>query len=231
MSELSPEARGLVDDGHTVLRPSAGDRARVKSALAARLGGAAFLLPYQASAAAPKSLLGWSKLSVKLASVGAGLVVLGAAYYATQPSVEPAPQAPVKPPTVTPATPRPAAAPIDTSSPRAQAEREAPAPEPAVSPVRKLPAPDPLAEEIAILSKATSALRAGRPGEGLTLLNEHQRKFPNGRLAEERRAARIQALCALGRRTEAEAELTRLAQSSPRSPHLARAQRACGFAP
>jgi hypothetical protein len=230
MSELSPEARGLLDDGQSVLRPSASDRARVKSALAARLGGAAFLLPYQASAAAPKSLLGWSKLSVKLASVGAGLVVLGAAYYATQPSVEPAPQAPVKPPTVAPATPHPAAAPIATS-PRAQAEREAPAPEPVVSPVRKLPAPDPLAEEIAILSKATSALRAGRPGEGLTLLNEHQRKFPNGRLAEERRAARIQALCALGRRTEAEAELTRLAQSSPRSPHLARAQRACGFAP
>lgn len=230
MSELSPEARGLVDDGHSVLRPSPGDRARVKTALAAKLGGAAFLLPYQASAAAPKALLAWSKMTTMLAGVGAGLVVLGATYYATQPSVEPAPQAPVKPPAVAPASVRPAAAPTDTSA-SATTELEAPAPEPAVPASRRLPAPDPLAEEISILSKATSALRAGKPGEGLRLLSEHQRKFPNGRLAEERRAARIQALCALGRRTEAEAELTRLAQSSPRSPHLARAQRACGFAP
>jgi hypothetical protein len=228
MSELSPEARGLVDDGHSVLRPSQGDRARVKSALAARLGGAAFLLPYQASASAPKALLAWSKLSASLASVGAGLVVMGAAYYATQPSVEPAPVAPVKPPAVAPAKPRPAVTPTESTT---DVEREAPAPEPAISPSRKAPTPDPLVEEIAILSKATSALRAGKPAEGLRLLSDHQRKFPNGRLAEERRAARIQALCALGRRTEAEAELTRLAQSSPRSPHLARAQRACGLTP
>ena len=228
MSELSPEARGLVDDGHSVLRPSQGDRARVKSALAARLGGAAFLLPYQASASAPKALLGWSKLSASLAGVGAGLVVMGATYYAAQPSVEPAPVAPVEPPAVAPAKARPAVTPTESTT---DVELEAPAPEPAVSPSRKPPTPDPLVEEIAILSKATSALRAGKPAEGLRLLSDHQRKFPNGRLAEERRAARIQALCALGRRTEAEAELTRLAQSSPRSPHLARAQRACGLTP
>jgi hypothetical protein len=229
MSELSPEARGLVDDGHSVLRPSQGDRARVKSALAARLGGAAFLLPYQASASAPKALLGWSKLSATVASVGAGLVVMGgAAYYAAQPSVEPAPVAPVKPPALAPTKPRPAVTPTESTT---DVELEAPAREPAVSPSRKSPTPDPLVEEVAILSKATSALRAGKPAEGLRLLSDHQRKFPNGRLAEERRAARIQALCALGRRTEAEAELTRLAQSSPRSPHLARAQRACGLTP
>jgi hypothetical protein len=48
-------------------------------------------------------------------------------------------------------------------------------------------------------------------------------------LVEERRAAKIQALCALGNGVAAEAELSRLARSSPRSPHLARAQQACGF--
>jgi hypothetical protein len=228
MSELSREARGLIEDGHSVLRPSSGDRARVKSALAARLGGAALLLPHQANAAvASKSLLGWSKAQALMASLGAGVLVIGATYLAVQSSVEPAVSPPVKPPAVAPLTARSPAAPPNV----APLELEPSSPEPTVSSSRKTTAVDPLAEEIAILSRATSALRAGKPAEGLRLLNEHQRKFPNGRLAEERRAARIQALCTLGKRTEAEAELARLAQSSPRSPHLARAQRACGFTP
>lgn len=229
MSELSPEARGLVDDGHSVLRPSSNDRARVRSALASRLGGAALLVPHQASAAAPKSLIAWSKLHAVIASVGAGLVAAGA-YYGVQSASEPVAPPPVMPPAATPHEARLAPAPVH-SAPPVQAEPAVAEPEAAVSPSRR-PAPvDPLVEEVAILSRATSALRAGNPGEGLRLLNEHQRKFPKGRLAEERRAARIQALCALGRRPEAEAELARLAQSSPRSPHLARAQRACGFTP
>lgn len=229
MSELSPEARGLVDDGHSVLRPSSGDRARVRSALAARLGAASLLLPHQASAAAPKALVTWSKLHTVLAGVGAGLAVAGS-YLAVQSSVDPVAAPPVKPPAVAPLPARPPAAPVSTAA-RANPEVDTPEPEPAVPASRKQTPADPLAEEVAILSRATSLLRAGNPGEGLRLLNEHQRKFPKGRLAEERRAARIQALCALGRRPEAEAELARLARSSPRSPHLARAQRACGFTP
>lgn len=229
MSELSPEARGLVDDGHSVLRPSSGDRARVKSALAARLGGTAFLLPHQASAAAPKSLIAWSKMHL-VAGVGAGLVAIGAAYFAVQSPAEPS-AAPVKPPATAPLPARVSPAPINDATPDNSTEAGRPEPETTGSPSHKQVAADPLAEEVAILSKATSALRAGRPAEGLRLLNEHQRKFPKGRLAEERRSARIQALCALGKRTEAEAELARLAKSSPRSPHLARAQRACGFTP
>jgi len=227
MSELSREARGLIADGHSALRPSVGDRARVRSALAARLGGAALLIPHQATAAAPKSLLAWSKIHTMIASVGAGFVAAGA-YYGVQSSSESVAPPPVMPPAAVPHEPRLPAPPIATAAP-VEAERLAPEPEAAVTPVRKTAPVDALGEEVAILSRATSALRAGNPGEGLRLLNEHQRKFPKGRLAEERRAARIQALCALGRRTEAEAELARLARSSPRSPHLARAQRACGF--
>lgn len=230
MSELSPEARGLIDEGHSALRPSLGDRARVRSALAARLGGAALLLPHQAGAAVPKSLLAWSQAHTVLAGVSAGLLAIGATYFAAQSSVEPAASAPVKPPSMAPLTTRPPAVPLKTET-RIEPEPTSAEPEPAVSPVRRQAPVDPLVEEVAILSRATSALRAGKPAEGLRLLNEHQRKFPNGRLAEERRSARIQALCALGNRTEAEAELARLAQSSPRSPHLARAQRACGLTP
>jgi hypothetical protein len=171
--------------------------------------------------------MGWSQTHTVIAGVGAGLLAIGTTYFAAQSSVEPAASPPVKPPAL---TARPSAV-QPNSDTRTEPEASSPEPEPAASPSRKPTPVDPLVEEIAILSRATSALRAGKPAEGLRLLNDHQRKFPNGRLAEERRAARIQALCALGMRPEAEAELARLAQSSPRSPHLARAQRACGFTP
>lgn len=228
MSELSPEARELVDDGLSVLRPSSRDRARVATALAARLGTAALLLP-QAASAAPKLLPVWAKVAMVTAGVSAGVAVIGATYWLTQTPPSPA-EAPVKPPAVAAPVvthPAPPASVVES----ADVPPSALAPEPAAAPQRKTIAVDPLVEEVAILSKATSALRAGNPAEGLRLLDEHQRKFPKGRLAEERRAARIQALCALGKLAAAEAELARLAQSSPRSPHLARAQRACGIKP
>jgi len=226
MSELSPEARELVDDGLSVLRPSSRDRARVTSALTARLGAGAMLLPNAASAA-PKLLAALPKLSTLVASVGAGLMVVGATYFMVQAAA--VTEAPVKPPVVAPTAQL--AAPPPSSGEVADVPPSTLAVEPTVTPPRKAAATDALVEEIAILSKATSALRAGKPAEGLRLLEEHQRKFPKGRLAEERRAARIQALCALGKLAAAEAELARLAQSSPRSPHLARAQRACGITP
>jgi hypothetical protein len=78
------------------------------------------------------------------------------------------------------------------------------------------------------LSKATGALNAGRAGEALKALDEHQRKFPNGALTEERRGARARALCTLGLRSEAEQELARLARSAPSSPHLLQARKLCG---
>ena len=228
MSELSPEARELVDDGLSVLRPSSRDRARVTSALAARLGTAALLLPHAASAM-PKPVPVWPKLAKITASLSAGVAVIGASYWVTQTAPAPV-EAPVKPPAIAAPVVTHAAPPASNVE-SADVPPSALAPEPPATPARRLVAVDPLAEEVAILSKATSALRAGNPAEGLRLLDEHQRRFPKGRLAEERRAARIQALCAMGKLSAAEAELSRLAQSSPRSPHLARAQRACGIKP
>lgn len=75
---------------------------------------------------------------------------------------------------------------------------------------------DRLAEEVALISRAQNEISAGRSGNALKLLDEHQRKFPKGLLSEERVAARVQALCALGRTTEASAQLNRL---SPNSLH------------
>jgi hypothetical protein len=87
-----------------------------------------------------------------------------------------------------------------------------------------------LALEVAILSRASSDLYGGRPANALKALEEHQRRFPAGALAEERTAARIRALCALGRVNEAQTDLTMLSRSTPDSPHLARARKVCALA-
>jgi hypothetical protein len=86
---------------------------------------------------------------------------------------------------------------------------------------------DGLSEEVAIMSRAESDLHGGRPESALKALGEHERKFGNGVLAEERTAARIQALCALGRTAEADAQLARLIRTAPNSPHTERARQAC----
>lgn len=122
--------------------------------------------------------------------------------------------------------PAPASRPEETRV----APLEAPAPKPAAAaPSAKASGEarpqSRLAEEVALLSRATSALHAGRAQEALSTLAEHQREFPKGHLSVERAAARAQALCQLGRKAEAERELARL---SPASPQAARARRACG---
>jgi hypothetical protein len=83
---------------------------------------------------------------------------------------------------------------------------------------------DSLAEEVDTLLRAERALHRGKPEQALVLLNEHERKFRKGVLTEERTAARIQALCSLGRLTEAESLLSHL---SPKSVYGRSARRAC----
>lgn len=220
MSDLSEAARALIRDGQSVLRPSLDDRSRVASALASKLGEGG-LVASSAAAGAASRWLAWQKLSVL--AVGLGVSGLGATWALKgEPGAAAPPPAVVAAPVLAEVTPppEPVAPPV--------VEERAPEPAPKAPAVAKAPT-DRLAEEVALLSKATTELRAGRPAEALRLLNEHQRAFPVGRLVEERRAARIQALCALGSRAAAESELSRLARSSPRSPHLVRAQQACGF--
>jgi hypothetical protein len=81
-----------------------------------------------------------------------------------------------------------------------------------------------LSDEVAILTRAETELHGGRAESALRLLNEHERRFRNGILAEERTAARIQALCALGRVSEADVLRARL---SPKSLHGEQTKKAC----
>ena len=224
MSVLSPKAGALLDAGRSVIRATDGDRDRIEAALRARLGAAALPLetPVAPPKAAPVPRAGW-RVVVPAIGVGAVGVALMFAYRPVQ-SPKPAPsRTEIQAPEV-------------KSAPIASAEPAAPAPETAISPASSavvpsaaaaLPQRDPLTMEVALLSRATSALSSGRFGEALKVLKEHQRQFPNGLLSEERRAGQAQALCSLGRVAEGRAQLAHL---SPRSPAATRAGSVCDSA-
>ena len=227
MSALSPKARALIEQAHEEVRAPVGEMERLEALLDAQLGAPAPNPATPGPLPAPR-VAGW-KLVTSL-SVGAALIG-GGALWALRPSVSHTHVVPAisvtaqaKPPEVAstlepaPAVETPApVAPAPAPSAKAPAESKAPA----------QPAQDALAQEVSLLSRATSNLRAGRAGAALKLLDEHQKKFPQGMLAVERRAVRAQALCTLKRVSEGRAELAQLA---PQSPAAGRAKQLCDAA-
>ena len=66
------------------------------------------------------------------------------------------------------------------------------------------PPPNPLREEAALFGRAKLALNGGDAKAALRLLDEHADRFPKGALATEAKVLRAEALCALGRKTQAQ---------------------------
>jgi hypothetical protein len=136
--------------------------------------------------------------------------VLPAPVVAPAPVVEPAPSAPE--------APRPARRASDKRAPAAAS------PEP---PRSELSAdPGALAAELALLSRAQTALRTGKPREALELVREHEQRFARGSLSQERLGIAALSRCALG---DDGAEVVReLSAAAPNSPMLQRVREACG---
>lgn len=221
MSGLSPKAAELVRGGRSALGPSPADEQRVSAALRAVLGKG--VLPLEAGASSSLLAPTWAKLLALGAAVGiaGGGAFLALREEAPAPSVVTAAAAPIPQPLLPPVAP-------PTPAPRVEpkASDQPSTPEPSPGSLRRTV--DPLAQEVAILSRATRELHAGRAASALRAIEEHQRKFPNGVLTQERRAARVQALCALGRHADAAPELERLTRLAPQSPNTLRAKQVCG---
>jgi RNA polymerase sigma-70 factor (ECF subfamily) len=86
-----------------------------------------------------------------------------------------------------------------------------------------LPSPtgsDALTAEAALLRTAHAALAGGDAAAALDALDEHQRRFPRGTLAEERDASTLHAECALGRHARAEHAARRFVAAHPGSAYL-----------
>jgi hypothetical protein len=226
MSALSSKARAVIEEARGEMRPPAGERERLEVMLDARLGAAA-PSPTEHLLAPASHASGW-RLVTSL-TVGAALVG-GAAIWGLQPKSS---QNSLPPPVSASAEaqlPTPAVA--ATASAVEEPARIAPGPARHARPQVEPQAPaqrsdDRLAQEVALLSRATSDLRAGRAGAALKSIDEHQRKFPNGMLTVERRAVRAQALCSLKRVNEGRAEISFLA---PQTPAAGRAKQLCDAA-
>jgi hypothetical protein len=120
--------------------------------------------------------------------------------------------------TATAATLAPVAAPIASQAPVPKSVTSSIAPASSVG------------AELSLIRDAHAALQSGNASQALALLDDHARRFPAGALGEERDAARIFALCALGRTSEARAASDRFFAAYPRSPHAARVRSSCGGA-
>jgi len=104
-----------------------------------------------------------------------------------------------------------------SSMPRAARSAPAPSAAPASS----------LAEEIRLLRAASDASRASNHAGALALLEEHERRFPRGFLADERRVQKVLVLCDLDREGQARAEARRFTADRPTSPLNTRLSSSC----
>lgn len=237
---LSDEARRIVEEARLAYGPSEEDRTRVAASLSVQLTATAAAsagITGTATAAAPATLLA-GKAAVGLAV----LIAIGGAaagfWWSRSERRPPAasavrPASPAESPTriAEPSVPAPLspAGERGTQPPaRLNRSRSAPAVRaPAVKPPMPEPGPN-VAGEIALLDEAQRALISGNPERALQLLDQHARAFPRGTLIEERTAARVIALCALGRATAARAESAAYLRRFPSSPLAERVRAACG---
>lgn len=120
-----------------------------------------------------------------------GVGVVKAIAPEVKPAVITAPPAPVQPVQVQPSPPVPVEAPPMPAAPRA----------PVVAPPVKTT--DALGIERSLLEQARTALSRGNAADALNALDEHEKKFPQGQMAEERAAMQVLTLKAMGRLDEA----------------------------
>ena len=110
---------------------------------------------------------------------------------------------------------------------------DAPAPKLKARPrKRPQPAAEPaslLADESALLGKAKVALSGGRNKDALAAIRSHASKFPNGELAEVRRALEVKVLCNLGRTAEARKAADRFLKRHRRSALAGQVRSSCGY--
>jgi hypothetical protein len=76
---------------------------------------------------------------------------------------------------------------------------------------------DGLADERRLLDAARGAVEREDGASALTATAEHERKYPNGILAQEREAIAVRALLLLGRNAEARTRVSRFRATFPDS--------------
>jgi hypothetical protein len=226
-------------------------RARLDASIAASpsMRGGDLAAGRSAGRGPPSPRAPWTGLRAPIAATGLGLVLAGGLallwsgrHRSTAADAVPAPPsapevaAPPAEPPIPALVPEPSSEPQDSPArairrPVAHPERRA------IAPHATAPAPSTrdadleLAIERDLLQRARTDFRAGRLSEALQPLEEHARRFPRGRLEEERAALRIQTLARLGASQRARDLAGEFAAKFPESPLLGSVRAAIGTAP
>jgi hypothetical protein len=214
MKPLDPEGRRLIDDVLAADQPDPSAAARSWSALAERLHeplpptAAAAEAALEASGPLAKAGVLAQLGGLKVAVVAGVMCVAGGVWFATQQ------------PAAVPAPPQPRAVPAATATPSPAEHEHELVPQPAA-------AGSTLSEEARLIALAQRALSAGNPARALALIEEHRRSYAGGALAQERDAARVLVLCALGRSREARDARKQFLRDWPGSALTARVRSAC----
>ena len=118
---------------------------------------------------------------------------------------------------------------------RARVEAEVPPTMPRGGTVVATPRPSAPSEanalELGLLQRARAGVASGKFAAALEAIAEHQRRFPSGRLREERDALRINALAGLGRNDEARTYAKRFRERYPNSVLSSRIEERLGENP
>ncbi|MGK3968489.1 hypothetical protein WMF38_30450 [Sorangium sp. So ce118] len=256
MSRLGPLSRSIVEAARNGDRSTAADRARVRAKLrrslalgtAVTAGGAAktgfamvsakAALPWgivavlapAAVAATLHATQGEPRAVPRASHAGAVVAERARAAVAGQPAPSddraPAesPREPALP--IEPAEARklgPPQAALDRPTTPGRAPRSAPVGGPGAPP--GVPAEDPLVAETRRLREVHESLRRGDPERALSLLDAAD--AGGHELQEERAAARVVALCNLGKTAEGRAAMLDFLRKSPGSPYSGRVRSAC----
>ncbi len=230
MSELSPEARQLLDATRSAGGPSAAQRLAMKKAVLSSVAAPAAVVAVKAG------------LGLKLGVAAVALGMAAAAYVALSPAAEELPERSRGPAPVS-------ELPEPSRGPALVVEAPAPEPEPEPAPVVvavKPPAPKPVAvavvavpepiaesppappppvpavvdeatlsREVSAIEEANETVREGRFDDALTQLGHYADEFPSGALATEAAVVKVIALCGLNRVDEARAIGAKLPTNNP----------------
>jgi hypothetical protein len=220
---MSPESRAFLERVRDAEEPDADAERRVLAAV--RVAVAAGAAATAADTARPPVIGAVAPFKLGVFGVwllAGGLIVLPA----------PAPREPHATRTPASAKPAPSAGPVavERSSAPAADEPGALAVSPESPASRAKPrsrgrAPSSLREELELLARVQAALRRGDAATALRELDEH--RTLDEQLKGERQAARVLALCSLGRRAEGRRVRAELMQREPTSPHRSALERAC----
>ena len=206
-------------------------RAAARDRTLAALGLGTVLTATTSTSIAAATTIGGATLKL-VAKVGLAVIVAGSAsglaWHATRRPVAVAARAPVahvagttpgSPPQETAVAPASIAAAPAVEEPASIAPQAAPA---RAVHARPASSSDTLAQQVAALEKAQTALAARDPDAALRALDRYRARFPDGALQSEEKMLRVKATLARGDKNRAAALADELRQTDPDSPYARR---------